>query len=179
MDATRYKEFAREELDAEQQAVFDAIASSPRGTVPTPFHILLESPNLASLSQALGAFCRYRTGFAPKLSELMVLITAVHWQADYEFTVHVPEALKAGLSEATIAALRERKIPDFDDADSKLIYDFASSFYETRDVPDAIFDEAVARFGRRRVVELAGVLGYYSYLAILLRIFRVPGKTKI
>ena len=37
---------------------------------------------------------------------------------------------------------------------------------------------AVERFGRRRVVEMVGVLGYYSMLAILLRIYRVPAKTK-
>lgn len=178
MNAPRYKEFTRDELSAEQKAVFDAIGAPRNGVVPAPFHILLESPQLASLTQALGAFCRYRTGFAPKLSELMVLITAAYWQAEYEFTVHTAEARKAGLLEETIAALGERKAPVLDDPDLKLVYDFASVFYQTRDVPDALFDEAVARFGRRRVVELAGVLGYYSLLAILLRIFRVPGIAK-
>ena len=178
MSTTRYREFAREELSGEQQAVFDAIAASPRGSVPAPFHILLESPQLAALTQALGAFCRYRTGFAPRQFELMVLITAAYWQADYEFAVHVGEARKAGWPDEVIEALRERKVPVLDDPDSKLIYDFASSFYQTRDVPDALFEEAVARFGRRRVVELTGVLGYYSLVAMLLRIFRVSPKTK-
>ena len=63
--------------------------------VPTPFHILLESPELASLTQALGAFCRYRTALGPRLSELLVLIIAAHWEAEYEFAVHAPEARKA------------------------------------------------------------------------------------
>jgi hypothetical protein len=40
-----------------------------------------------------------------------------------------------------------------------------------------LFDKCVARFGRRKMVELAGVLGYYSGLAILLRIFRVKGES--
>ena len=73
-----------------------------------------------------------------------------------------------------IAALQAGEPPPFHDADSQLLYEFATSFFETRDVPDALFDKAVAQFGRRRVVELAGVLGYYSGLAMLLRIFRVP-----
>jgi 4-carboxymuconolactone decarboxylase len=72
----RYRELNRDELDAAQKAVFDSIASTRGGVVPTPFHILAESPDLASLTQALGAFCRYRTGLSPKLSELAVLITA-------------------------------------------------------------------------------------------------------
>jgi 4-carboxymuconolactone decarboxylase len=37
-------------------------------------------------------------------------------------------------------------------------------------VPDALFASAVERFGRATIVELAGVLGYYSMLAIAIRI---------
>jgi 4-carboxymuconolactone decarboxylase len=177
MSEERYRKLERSELSAEQQAVFDAIAA-PRGrVVPAPFHVLLESPELALLTQALGAFCRYRTGLGPKLSELVVLITAAHWQAEFEFAVHVPEARKAGVPETVIAALRDGATPQFDEADSKLVYEFAASFFATRDVPDALFDSCVARFGRRKIVELAGVLGYYSGLAILLRIFRVKGES--
>jgi 4-carboxymuconolactone decarboxylase len=169
----RYRELTRDELSAEQKALFESIASTRGGVVPTPFHVLAESPQLASLTQALGAFCRYRTGLSPRLSELAVLITAAHWGADYEFAVHTPEALKAGVPQAVIDALHAGKTPDFDDEDSKLIHALATTFYAKHDVPDALFQEAVARFGRRRVVELAGVLGYYSGLAMLLRIFRV------
>ena len=171
----RYREFRREELTPEQQQVFDQIAVPRAGAVPAPFHLLLESPTLASLTQALGAFCRYRTGFAPHLSEIVILITATHWRADYEFSVHIPEARKAGLSEETIAAIRDGRVPTFTDSDSKLVYDFATTFYTTREVPDALFNDAVGRFGRQRVVELVGVLGYYSMLAIFMRVFRVEG----
>src|SRR5262245_46886635 len=169
----RYRELAVDELSAEQRAVFASIASTRGGKVPTPFHVLAESPQLASLTEALGAFCRYRTGLPPRLSELAVLITAAHWGAEYEFAVHAPEARKAGISQAVIDALREGKTPALADEDSRLIHEFATVFYATRDVPDALFEKAVARFGRRRVVELTGLLGYYSGLAMLLRVFRV------
>jgi len=168
----RYRELNRDELSAEQKAVFESIAST-RGVVPTPFHILAESPELASLTQALGAFCRYRTGLSPLLSELAVLITAAHWGAEYEFAVHAPEALKAGVPQTVIDAVRDGNTPSFADDESRLIHAFATAFYATRDVPDALFEDAAARFGRRRVVELAGLLGYYSGLAMLLKIFRV------
>jgi 4-carboxymuconolactone decarboxylase len=174
MSKPRYREFKRDELSADQKAAFDAIGAPRRGLVPAPFHVLLESPELASLTQALGAFCRYRTGFPPKLSELIVLITAAHWKAEFEFAVHAREAAKAGISVAIIEALREGRLPEFEDAESKLIYDFATTFFSARDVPDALFDKAIGQFGRRHVVELTGVLGYYSSLAILLRIFQVP-----
>src|SRR6185295_4603766 len=138
----RYREFAANELSPEQKAVFDSIASTRGGIVPTPFHVLAESPQLASLTQALGAFCRYRTGLSPKLSELAVLITAAHWGAEYEFAVHAPEALKAGVPQAVIDALRAGKTPTFDDEDSKLVHAFATAFYAKHDVPDQLFEEA-------------------------------------
>jgi 4-carboxymuconolactone decarboxylase len=173
MNPARYRELERDELSSAQKALFDAIASTRGGVVPTPFHVLAESPELAQLMQALGAFCRYRTGLSPRLSELAVLITAAHWGAEYEFDVHAPEALKAGIAQPVIDALRNGKTPPLDDDDSRLIYALATTFYATRDVPDRLFADAISRFGRRRVVELAGVLGYYSGLAMLLRIFRV------
>ena len=178
--SVRYREFARTELTPDQQAVFDAIAAPRAGQVPAPFHVLIESPELALLTQALGAYCRYRTGFEPRLSELIVLIVAAQWGADYEFSLHAPIAKKAGVPEATIEAIGGRKRPpQFDDPESKLIYDFATTFFAKNDIPDALFEEAVALFGRRRVVELTGVIGYYSSLAILLRIFRVvPGEPR-
>ena len=175
-EKARYREFVRGELTAEQQQVYDAIAAPRAGAVPAPFHVLLESPQLASLTQALGAFCRYRTGFAPRLSEMMVLIVAAHWGADYEFFVHAPIAAKEGVPDEVISAIREKKTPDFDDLDAKLVYDFATQFFSDNDVPDPLFEEAIARFGRRRVVEFAGILGYYSGLAMLLRIFRVAPR---
>src|ERR1700681_531913 len=141
MSATRYRKLDSERLSPEQRTVFDAIAAPRGGVVPAPFHILLESPELASLTQALGAFCRYRTKLGPKLSELLVLITAAHWGAEYEFAVHAPEARRAGVPETVIAALQRRETPGFDDADSQLVYEFATSFFEARDVPDALFEK--------------------------------------
>src|SRR5262245_23429741 len=128
-DAPRYRELRRDELTPEQQAVFDAIAIPRGGVVPAPFHVLLESPELCQLTQALGAFCRYRTGLGAKLSELLVLITAAYWDAEFEFAVHSREAAKVGIPAAVIEALRNRRTPDLADANSKLIYDFATAFF--------------------------------------------------
>jgi len=161
MTTKRYSEFTRSELAGERREVFDAIAAPRGGQVPAPFHVLLESPELAAHTQALGAFCRYRSGFEPKHSEMIVLIVAAHWDAEYEFHIEI------------IAAIRAKETPEFDDPEAKLIHEFAVTYFARNDVPDALFEAAVANFGRRRVVELAGILGYYAGLAMLLRIFRV------
>jgi 4-carboxymuconolactone decarboxylase len=169
----RFTPFARDELDARQREVFDAIASGPRGTVPRIFHLYLNSPELAARVQELGAFCRYRTSLPPRLSELAILVVARHWEADYEWAIHAKEARKAGMSDEIIGAIETGERPPFDDPDAALVYDFATAFFRLNDVPGALFARAVDRFGRTTIVELAGILGYYSMLAIAIRIFRL------
>ncbi|QJP14556.1 carboxymuconolactone decarboxylase family protein [Starkeya sp. ORNL1] len=172
----RYRALTREELGDEQRRVFDNIARPRAGAVPAPFHVYLENPELCELVQAVGAFCRYRTGLPPRLSETAILTTAAYWGADYEFEVHSHEARKAGVPETEIEALAQKRRPDFSDPDAALVHDFAAAFYRDREVPDELFAAANSRFGRRTVVELTGLLGYYSMLAIALRVFRVPAS---
>ncbi|MDR6953083.1 4-carboxymuconolactone decarboxylase [Ancylobacter sp. 3268] len=172
--APRYRELDPAALDAEQRRIFEEIGRPRAGAVPAPFHIYVESPELAATAQAVGAFCRYRTGLPPRLSELAILTTASYWGADYEFAVHAKEARKAGVPEFEIEALAAGRRPDFAEADAALVHDFSAAIYRHKDVPDDLFAKAVARFGRRTVIELTGLLGYYSMLAIALRVFRVP-----
>jgi 4-carboxymuconolactone decarboxylase len=172
----RFNPFSRADLNARQAEVFDDIASGPRGTVPWIFHLYLNSPELASRVQQLGAFCRYGTSLPPHLSELAILIVAHHWNAEYEWAIHAKEARKAGLSDELIEAIKAGRRPAFDDPEAELLYDFATEFFRANDVPDALFARAVEHFGRATTVELAGILGYYSMLAIAIRIFRLkPG----
>ena len=172
MTAERFIPLKRDTLSPEQQRVFDAITAGPRGTVPAPFHIFLESAELADRVQQLGELLRYRTGLPPRLSELAILVTAHHWDAEYEWSVHEREARKAGVPDPVIRAIGEGTAPALS-GDDALIYDFAHTFYTQRDVPAPLYDTAVARFGLRTVVELGSILGYYSMLAIVLKIFRV------
>jgi 4-carboxymuconolactone decarboxylase len=169
----RFTPFDKAQLTARQREIFDAIASGPRGTVPRIFHLYLNSPELASRVQQLGAFCRYGTSLPPRLSELAILIVAHHWKAEYEWSIHAGEARKAGLSDDIIDAIGAGRRPVFNDPDVELVYDFSTEFFRLNDVPDALFASAVERFGRATTVELAGVLGYYSMLAIAIRIFRL------
>jgi 4-carboxymuconolactone decarboxylase len=172
----RFKPFERSELTARQREVFDAIAAGPRKTVPWIFHLYLNSPELAARVQELGAFCRYGTSVPPRLSELAILIVAHQWQAEYEWAIHTGEARKAGMPQAVIDAIAAGKRPPFDDPDSALVYDFATEYFRSNDVPDDLFSRAIERFGRKTTVELAGILGYYSMLAMAIRIFRLkPG----
>jgi 4-carboxymuconolactone decarboxylase len=168
----RYTPLTPQTLTPAQKPIYDAIAAARHGSVPKPFHVFLQSPELADRAQQLGALLRYRTGLPPRLSELAILVTAKHWEAHYEWSVHEGEARKAGVPEEVIRAIASGERPALADDDA-IVYDFATSFYTRRDVPDEIFKRAVDTFGQQTVVELAGILGYYSMLAIVMGVYRV------
>lgn len=161
-------------LTPEQKAVHDAIASGPRGRVQGPLAVWLHSPQLADCAQRLGAFCRYGTSLEPRLSELAILVTGRAWTAQFEWAVHKPIALKAGLSEAVVDAIRNRSTPPFEREDERVVHDFAMTLHIDRRVPQALYEDAVRVLGTTAVVELVGILGYYTLISMTINAFNVP-----
>ncbi len=174
----RYEPLKRENLKPEHQTIWDGIAKPRKGAVPAPFQVLLASPELCRLTGDLGAFCRFRTGLPPRLSELVVLTVARHWNCEYEFTVHSVEARKAGVPEHEIEALGAGRRPVFEDGDADLVHRFATELLERRDVSEPTYNACLARFGRQTTLEMSGVVGYYTHLALVMLAHRVPGNAE-
>jgi 4-carboxymuconolactone decarboxylase len=160
-------------LDDRQRGVHDAILAGPRGIVEGPLRVWLLSPDLADRAQALGEFCRFGSSLPPALSELAILVTGRFWRAGFEWHVHAPIAERAGLDPAAIAAIRRGDIPDLQGAEAA-VYAFSRQLIETRAVDDAAYAAAVAALGRRGVVDLVGILGYYGLISMTITAFRVP-----
>jgi 4-carboxymuconolactone decarboxylase len=161
-------------LAPEQRKVYDAIVAGPRGRVVGPLLVWLSSPGLADRAQALGAFCRFGTSLLPRLSELAILVTGAHWQAAFEWHEHAPIALKAGLDASTIEAIRVGRPPNLTKSDEAAVYAFAKELLDTRKVSAATYERAAAEVGLTAVVELVGILGYYSLVSMTINAFEVP-----
>lgn len=172
---SRLPPLERAALDEATAAVFDAIASGPRGRVSPPYQALLRSPALAGRIQSLGAFLRFESAFPDHLREFAILITARAWECAYEWHAHHPIAVAAGLPEAIAGAVAAGRRPDFADADAdaELVYDFSTELQETRRVSDALYGRALARFGEEGVVELTTINGYYAMFAMILNAFEI------
>ena len=170
----RYRQLEPEQLDAEQRRIWDACAAGPRGAVPPPVHVWLRSPGLAEHAHQLGAHVRFGTGFSPNLTEIAILVTARYWTAQFEWQAHVRLALRAGVKAAVIDAIAERRPPPFTDPDEQLVYDFCDTFYRTHRVDEGTYERVRARFGDKGAVDLAGLIGYYSFVSVTLNVFEVP-----
>ena len=155
-------------LAPEGRAVYDKIANSPRGGVRGPFLALLQVPELCDRIQHLGAHLRYDTSFEPRLSEMAILIVARRFNCPYEWFAHEPHAVKGGLAQAVIEAIRERRRPDAMKADETALYDYATELVAHNSISDTTYQRALDTFGKRGVVELAGIIGYYMMIAMTL-----------
>lgn len=163
-----------ETLTPRQREVYDAIASGPRGVVQGPLRVWLQNPELAQHAQSLGAFCRYGTSLPPRLSELAILVTGSVWQAGFEWHVHAPIGLAAGLSPATVEAIRRGEQPDALPEDEAAVYAFSRALIVERRVGDDDYARAEAVLGQSGVVELVGILGYYGLISMTIVAFHVP-----
>ena len=170
----RYEQLDASRLDDAQRRIWDSCKAGPRGSVPPPVHVWLKSPNLADNAHKLGAHVRFGTGFSQKLTEIAILMTARYWTAQFEWAAHVRLAQLAGVSQDVIDAIAERRPPNFTDPDEQLVYDFCEDYYTDHRVSDATYHRVVKRFGEKGAVDLAGLIGYYSFVSVTLNVFEVP-----
>jgi 4-carboxymuconolactone decarboxylase len=163
----------REDLDPEQQRVFDAIASGPRGGVRGPLAVWLHRARFAGLAQALGEYCRYHSALEPRLSELAILVTARIWRSEYEWYSHKPIALAAGLSAVVVEEIRVGRRPSCESTDEVIVHDFARELHSEHRVSDETYARAVAVLGRDKVIDLVGLLGYYTLISMTINAFEI------
>ncbi|MGI4950849.1 MAG: carboxymuconolactone decarboxylase family protein [Janthinobacterium lividum] len=169
----RVRDLRPEEMTEAQRRVAEASAAGKRGRMPAPLRAWLHSPEMGDRAQHLGAFLRYDTTLGPVLSELAILVTARVWTSQYEWYAHEKEARRAGIDPAVIDAIAHRRVPALPDPRAQVVYDYATELHATRTVSAATHARAAAALGETGVVELVGVLGYYTLVAMTLNAFEI------
>ena len=184
----RLPRFVPGELDAEQAALYDDIAHGPRskgtqhfaltaddGSLNGPFNAFLLAPGIARSLQSLGAAVRYETNLTARERELSILIAAAHWNSIFEQQSHEAVGRAAGLSESELAEIRDGSIPNLADPREQTI---ASTVFALAngDLDDEQWARAAEHLGRSTIFELSTLVGYYSTLALQLRVFRVDSS---
>ena len=169
----RVADLTPESLTPEQKQLAAQIAGTRGGVVRGPFAIWLRNPTIAAAADRLGTALR-QGSLDKRLFELMVLVVARHWSAQYEWFAHAKQGLAAGLTPAVVDAIRERRKPDFARDDERLIYDLVTEMNESKTLSQPAYDRAVAALGLDRVIELITAIGFYTMVAIMLNGFDAP-----
>jgi 4-carboxymuconolactone decarboxylase len=158
----------KDDLSPEQQRAVEGFTRL-RGVKPFgPFIDLLASPELMSRVSALGEYLRYRSALPPRLSEFVILITAAHWKQQFEWDIHAPIALKAGVPEAVIDAIWAHVPPQGLDREQQALYELCLALHREHEVSAALRHRTQAVLGEQATIDAIAICGYYALLAMVL-----------
>jgi 4-carboxymuconolactone decarboxylase len=157
-----------EQMSTAQRAAAQAIIDGPRGALYGPFVPLLRSPELMENAQRMGEYLRYRSAIGTRLSELAILVTARQWNQKVEWAIHAPIAEQSGIRADVIAAIAARRKPLRMLEDEAAVYEFCIELHQLKRVTDQTYAAALALFGEHGVVDLMGINGYYTFLAMVM-----------
>ena len=157
-----------------QRAAAQALISGPRGKLAGPFTPLMRSPGLLDRAQKLGEYLRFESALPDRIKELAILVVARHWSQGYEWSFHLPLALKAGVTRQTAEAIAAGRRPPEMTAQEAAAYDLLGELHATQTVGDKAWAWAIEAFGEAGVIDLIGFAGYYGLLAMTMNAARTP-----
>jgi 4-carboxymuconolactone decarboxylase len=164
----------QEQWTDEQRKAATAFAEMRGQEVFGPFAIMQRSPEVMLRAAAMGAYMRHHTVLPPRLNEFIILITARQWTQQYEWYVHQPAALKAGLGHELVNAIAAGRRPIGMSEEEKIVHDFTIELLRGQNVSDPVYAAAAAKFGEQGVVEMVAVAGYYTFLSMMMNTARTP-----
>jgi 4-carboxymuconolactone decarboxylase len=169
---TRVPEPSREQLDPADRALYDRIAAT-RGGTRGPYLVLLHHPALCERVAALGELLRFHGELPAADRELAILAAGREAEAPYEWAAHEPIALRAGTRPDAIAVVRDARPTHGLRPREALIVDVVRAIHREHRLPADAFARAEAELGRRGLIELVTLAGYYGMVAAILNSFEV------
>ncbi len=180
---------ARDALKPDDQRVFDSIvhpdsryATGLRG----PVGMWMYSPRMAEHVFPTSTYLRYGADGQrdQRLTELAIIATARELDSQYEWSAHEPAARTAGLEEEIIELVRSGRpvtetetLPGLGEQERTIIRVARELIHEPKLSREA-FESAQRLFGDEGVMDLAGLIGYYTFVNYTLKTFdvqRAPG----
>ena len=163
-----------ESLTAEQRAAMEEFQKQRGVGISGPFEPMLWSPEAMVRAASMGTYLRYKSAYPQDLSEFIILLAGRSWSQQYEWSVHYPIALKAGVSKAIADAIAEGRRPAGMSADQDMLYDFTTELIQNRSVSDPTYARVLKRFGEKGIIDAVSITGYYTLLAMVLNVARTP-----
>jgi alkylhydroperoxidase family enzyme len=165
--------YGDENSSPEVQALAGQIRRERDGRMLNLYSMLLNAPPVAEGWLALFTAIRQQCTLRGDYRELVILRVALLNGASYEYQVHVPFALREGVTQPQIDMLdrwqdstaltpAQRAVLAYTDAMTRDIY-----------VPDTVFDALRPHFSQREIVELTATIGGYNLVSRFLEALAV------
>src|SRR5690349_9336546 len=102
---------SRNDLPDYQQHFADEIGTQYNGDLVGPWIMWLHSPDLASRVANTGKYIRFATTLPKYVYKIAVLTALVAADVHYAWAVHAPSAGEYGVSDETVAAIKNKTAP--------------------------------------------------------------------
>jgi 4-carboxymuconolactone decarboxylase len=147
------------------QADFQAVIAS-RGRINAPQSIIMYSPALSSRATALND--ALREALDPHDYEVAVLVAAREFPIEFVWHAHVPTALRVGVSDELVEAIRTGgPLADVSDRE-RVIVNLGRELIGQRRVSEETFDAARDTLGEKLLVEAMMTMGNYLMIGCVL-----------
>jgi 4-carboxymuconolactone decarboxylase len=163
----------REDLDDAGKRAYDRAASNTKSIVGLrgPAGIQLYSPKTAALGRnAVNEYLRFEV-FPANIREVAILAVAREMNSQFEWAAHEPQALKDGVPQAVIDAIKYRKSTQGLDETYAAIIELGRQTFGDHKVTSEAFARIKKLFEPRKLVELVMLMGNYAATAALLTAF--------
>jgi 4-carboxymuconolactone decarboxylase len=152
--------------------LFDRIAQA-RGTMDGPYSILFHSPAIAEQLDKLPTALRNESVLRVQEFVLAALAVARAKDCLFVWSVQVTNARRAGISDAVVAAIRDRSTDGLD-PDETAIVQYVQQLVRKNRVDQALFERLKERYGVRWLVELTVAAGNFELISGINNAFEVP-----
>jgi 4-carboxymuconolactone decarboxylase len=132
---------------------------------------MIHVPKVHQMMNVVNLYLRNESSLPKKIQELAMLVTARETDCQYVWNAHAASARAAGVGNAIVDALRDRKeLPRLADDESAVVR-YGQEFFRTRRVSRGAFQLALEQLGQRGVIELGLIMGNYASIALLVNSF--------
>jgi 4-carboxymuconolactone decarboxylase len=165
----------RADMSAEQARVYDA-AKETSGIVGGPYVAYIRLPKLFEAAQNMRG-CLSSGPLSRREQQIVHLVVARHWNAQYPWFAQVRASLAAGIEQAVIDAINTRKTPNLTDARERTCLTVAGEILANKGLSDQSYAAAEKAMGTESLVALVATVGSFSMTCITAGTFRIAPPT--
>jgi alkylhydroperoxidase family enzyme len=136
-----------------------------RGRISLLYQVLLNSAPIAQGWEAMLTAVRNKSSVPADLRELMILRVAVLNKASFEFEAHIPHALKAGVPQEKIDALRSLTLSNLFSDEELLVLQMTDHMTRDVEVPAELMAKVTQQYSAEKVVELVATVAAYNMVS--------------
>lgn len=186
MSDPRTPKLHTEEMSPRQRELYDFFTTGPRANPDNPFRLYdddgfltgppaawILSPEIGHALEKFGGQMRWGIHTSGKTREAVILAVAYDAQSPFELFAHEPAGRTEGFSDEDLAALREGRVPDDSDDETRVAHSLALELIRTRRISDESWASAAGSLGLPVVFEIVTLVGYYQMVALTLSAFEV------